>query len=73
MKTQLTGTLHQERYDVSCHEQLCEPSLADNRMMFAIGNEDDPSQHHVYACGVEGRCDEEQNCGGGVSADGPVG
>jgi hypothetical protein len=42
-------------------------------MMFAIGNEDDSSQHHVYACGVECRCDEEQNCGGGVSADGPVG
>jgi hypothetical protein len=51
-RSRLTGTLHQERNDIPRNKYLCEPSLANDRMMFAVCNEDDAAEHHVDACGI---------------------
>lgn len=47
--------------DIANNEDLCEPSLGDDTVSFAVGEENDASEFHVYAGSEEGRSDEDQD------------
>lgn len=43
--------LQTETDNIANDEDLCEPSLGNDTVFFAIGEQDDASEFHVYACG----------------------
>jgi hypothetical protein len=62
----LTCALHKERYHISNHEDLGQPSASDDRMLFAVCDQDDPSQAHVNAGREDRWRDQYEDRMGGV-------
>ena len=52
--------LNKERDDVARNENFCEPLLPDERMLFAVGQQDDTAQNDVDGGGEEGGCDKKE-------------
>jgi hypothetical protein len=48
-----TCALHEERYHISNDEDFGQPSASDDRMLFAVCDQDDPTQAHVNASGED--------------------
>lgn len=65
--------LETERDDIANDEDLCEPFLRDDAVLFSIGEENDTSEFHVDACGEQSRGNKNQDGLDRVGGDAEVG
>jgi len=64
--------LETERDDIANDEDLCEPFLRDDAVLFSVGEENDTSKFHVDASGEQSRGNENQDGLDGVCGDAEV-
>lgn len=52
--------LYKEAYDITGHENLREPLLANYSVFFAVNEENNATKDDVYRCGKQSGCNKQQ-------------
>jgi len=68
-----TSTLTDKGHDITNDKDLGQPLGSDERVLFAIGDEDDATEFHVDRSREEGWGNEEEQCLHDIGAECPVG